>query len=211
MTPDHIVESIRNIVETIAPYGVWIITLLFTALELRLYLKARALYQSWDGEDEEIIETAEEKLSWVLMFSSTNSVINFFFFGVSNVITSEQIIPSIMLLAGFIAGIVEILIIQQKTVDLTKKINPEKKGSVYDSKFSKKWIESCDENEQRQIGQSAFKAYTAVIYTCVILWVILVFFSITFEIGILPILIVSLIWGIAQIVYCYESIRLTKH
>ena len=56
MTPDHIVESIRNIVETIAPYGVWIITLLFTALELRLYLKARALYQSWDGEDEEIIE-----------------------------------------------------------------------------------------------------------------------------------------------------------
>ena len=40
---------------------------------------------------------------------------------------------------------------------LTRRINPEKQGSVYDTKFFEKWVDSCDESEQRQMGQAAFQ------------------------------------------------------
>ena len=46
-------------------------------------------------------------------------------------------------------------------VDAAKKTNPEKTASVYDTKFQKKWLDSCDEAEKIMIGKCAFKAYAA--------------------------------------------------
>ena len=43
-------------------------------------------------------------------------------------------------------------IFQQKLVDTTKRLNPEKHGSVYDTKFHEKWLASCDEAERAVIG-----------------------------------------------------------
>ena len=89
-------------------------------------------------------------------------------------------------------------------------MNPEKKGSVYDTNFQKKWIESCDENEQRKIGAAAMRSFRMVNNVCVVLWVILVFFSLVYLVGILPMFLGLLIFGVNQVSYCLEAIRLEK-
>ncbi len=75
-------------------------------------------------------------------------------------------------IAGFLAVMAEAVIIQQKCVDAAKKTNPEKTASVYDVKFQKKWMDSCDEAEKILIGKCAVKAYRAVNTVCTVLAVI---------------------------------------
>ena len=208
--PDQMIETIYHVLEVIEPYTIWMVAVFFTFLEVRLYSQAKEIYQKWDGEEENSIEKAEEKLSWVLVLTAAHMVLSFFLVGVDSIVRTEHHAVYLVTLLGFIAGIGSIIILQQKVIDLTKKINPEKKGSVYDTKFITVWMESCDENEQKLIGQAAFKAYTIVSHSCVGIWLILFFISDLFHLGIMPITVVSIIWGILQISYGYESIKLGK-
>ena len=43
---------------------------------------------------------------------------------------------------AFFGIMAEATIIQQKCVDTTKQMNPEKKASAYDMRFQKKWLEA---------------------------------------------------------------------
>lgn len=208
---ENLVEGIYHALDLGIPYCMSAVTILLVICEIRLYLQAKAIYKKWDGEEEESIEKAEEKLSWAILFSGTQMILSFFFYGVYHVVSKSNGPGSLIMIVAFILGMFAILIMQQKTVDLVKKINPEKKGSVYDPKFSKKWMESCDENERNQVGQACYKAYNSVVYTCCILWVVLFFGAFYFDIGILPITIVTLIWIVSQSVYGYECIRLSRH
>ena len=90
-------------------------------------------------------------------------------------------------------------------------MNPEKHGSVYDTKFQKKWLESCDESERRQIGQACYKAYMVATRFCLGLWLVLVILSMVFEMSILPVFVLLLVWGVLQVTYTLECIRLGKH
>ena len=213
LMPDQLVTKFYQILDTITPYSIWLITGVCFILELRFYLQAKSICQSWDGEDEESIEKAEEKLSWALLFTSVNLIINYFFLGADKILNLNvnEWYYSMFTIIAFVLGLVIVIVMQQKIVDLTKKINPEKKGSVYDMKFAKKWMESCDENEQRQIGQASYKAYQTVVYMSVFIMLILYITASFFDFGILPFLIVTIIWGGSQIVYCYECIRLGRH
>ncbi len=49
-----------------------------------------------------------------------------------------------------------VIFAQQKAVDLNKEDESREAGSVYDSSFRKS-VESCDESEQRQIGQACYR------------------------------------------------------
>ena len=100
---------------------------------------------------------------------------------------------------------------QQKAVDLTRKMNPEKRGSVYDVHFKKKWFQSCDEAEQKQIGQAAYKAFNVVNTACPIAWMVLLLLSFAFNLSILlPAFLVCLLWLLLTVTYCLECIRLGK-
>lgn len=136
---------------------------------------------------------------------------NQFFCGIAFQGIGIQHIPfAVFFFLSLILSYVGIIILQQKIVDLIKRINPEKQGSVYDMKFQKKWLDSCDKNEQRQIGQAAFHSFQAVNITCMTLWMALLPLSLVF-IGILPFFLISLIFGIQLTVYILASIRLTQH
>ena len=99
---------------------------------------------------------------------------------------------------------------QQKIVDLTKKLYPEKRGSVYDVKFEKKWFESCDEAERTAIGQAAYHAYKATNMTCLLLWMVLVIGNMLFDFGLMPIAVVTLIWLISTVSYCLHAMKYGK-
>ena len=103
-----------------------------------------------------------------------------------------------------------VIFAQQKVVDLERRMNPEKHGSVYDTKFQKKWLDSCDESERRQIGEASYRAYMVTTRVCLGVWMALTVLGMVFEIGMLPVSVLLLVWGVMQVTYTLECIRLGK-
>ena len=102
--------------------------------------------------------------------------------------------PFFIGIASFFAIMIEVVIIQQKCVDAAKKTNPEKTASVYDMKFQKKWMDSCDETEKIMIGKCELKAYANTNTVCTVLSIVLAVCALVFGIGFLPSLVICLIW-----------------
>lgn len=202
--------AVEDVLAAAAPWGIPVTSVVFLGLGWWFYAKARRIYQTWDGEDEERIEKAEEDLSWALLMSAVAMLWDFFFVSVLVVCEGNWPMGRLGGLGMFFVSIAVIVVHQQKVVDLTRRINPEKQGSVYDTKFLKKWMDSCDESEQRQMGQAAFKAYRAAVNTCLWMWAALIVLHYAFDTGLLPIVMVLVIFGVLQIVYTLECIRLSR-
>ena len=93
----------------------------------------------------------------------------------------------------FILSLVLYLSLASLVVTLEKKINPEKKGNVFDIHFTKKWLGSMDEAELMKTAQASGKAYFAGVVTSMIMWVISLISMFMFHTGLLPILCVTVI------------------
>ena len=113
-------------------------------------------------------------------------------------------------IVAFLVILAEGIIIQQKAVDITKIMYPEKTASVYDLKFQKKWVDSCDEAEKIMIGRCAFEAFKVTNSVCSALSVILAIGALTFDIGFLPSFVVCLIWLVNHCAYCSAAIKCNK-
>ena len=191
-----------------APWALLGTSVVSMVLILWLYRGAKAIYTGWDGEDDDVMDRADQKLNWALLLTAAQLVLDMFFFAVAQSAHNMTALWSVLF---FLVSIFLLVFAQQKIVDLTRKMNPEKKGSVYDTKFKKKWFESCDEAEQKQIGQAAYKAFNVVSTACPILWGILLLLSYAFNFSLLmPTFIVCFIWLLLQVSYCLECIRLGK-
>ena len=178
---------------------------------LHFYRKAKTLFRSWDGEDETVMEQADEQLSWAMMLENLTMIVSFFCFSAGTAGIFECQLPRlVLLLVLFIAVLVLAILLQQKTVDLVKEMNPEKKGSIYDEKFQKIWWESCDEAERRQIGQASYKAYTTASKFCAYFWGVLFLGNMIFDYGVLPGAVVLVVWGVLVVSYTREAVRLGR-
>ena len=209
---DNISEVIAAVVAdgliAAAPWALLGTSVVSMVLILWLYRGAKAIYTGWDGEDDDVMDRADQKLNWALLLTAAQLVLDMFFFAVAQSAHNMTALWSVLF---FLVSIFLLVFAQQKIVDLTRKMNPEKKGSVYDTKFKKKWFESCDEAEQKQIGQAAYKAFNVVSTACPILWGVLLLLSYAFNFSLLmPTFIVCFIWLLQQVSYCLECIRLGK-
>lgn len=181
-----------------------------------IYQSAKKLLSSWDGENEEISDLVDKKLSIIIWITSATLILSYFLIAASysrgfGTFENENSMVSFFVgIVGFFAIMIEAVIIQQKCVDAAKKTNPEKTASVYDTKFQKKWMDSCDEAEKIMIGKCAFKAYAATNTVCSVLSSVLAICALIFGIGFLPSLAVCLIWIVNQSVYCKEALRYSK-
>ena len=99
---------------------------------------------------------------------------------------------------------------QKKLVDFEKIMNPEKKGSLYDFGFNKKWYESFDEAERNQVGIASYKAFNIVSKTCLIMIAALMFLGMVLEITIIPLLSVCVLWLVQVIAFGIESRKASK-
>ena len=209
---DNISEAIAAAVvgglTAAAPWALLATSVVSLALILWLYRGAKALYTGWDGENDDVMDRADEKLNWALLLAAAQFVLDMFFFAVAQ---SGKNMAALWSVLFFLVSIFLIVFAQQKIVDLTRRMNPEKQGSVYDVKFKKKWFESCDEAEQKQIGQAAYKAYNVVSTACPILWAALLMLSYAFHFELLmPTFTMCFIWLLLNVSYCLESIRLGR-
>lgn len=197
----------------IAPWLMMAMAVIMPIVCISIYRSCKKLLAAWDGEDEAVYSTADRKLSLVIWITSSALIISFFLIaatyseGFAALDGDRSIVALFGGIAAFLAIMIESTVIQQKCVDTVKQLNPEKKASVYDMKFQKKWLDDCDEAEKALICKCAFKAYSATNTVCVILAIVLAVCAIVFDIGFLPSLTVCLVWLINLSAYCKEAVR----
>lgn len=200
----------------IAPWLMLMIAVIVPVVCVLVYRSAKKLLFSWDGENEEISDTIDKKISIVIWVTSAALILSYFLIvasysdGFDAFENENSIVLFFIGITSFFAIMIEAVIIQQKCVDAAKKTNPEKTASVYDPKFQKKWMDSCDEAEKIMVGKCAFKAYAATNAVCTVLSIVLAICALIFEIGFLPSLVVCLIWIVNLSVYCKEALRYSK-
>ena len=84
--------AVEDVLAAAAPWGIPVTSVVFLGLGWWFYAKARRIYQTWDGEDEERIEKAEEDLSWALLMSAVAMLWDFFFVSVLVIFGVLQIV-----------------------------------------------------------------------------------------------------------------------
>lgn len=200
----------------IAPYLMLAMAIVIPIVCIVLYMNAKKILADWDGEDEDVYNAADKKLSVIMWITSAALILSFFLItasysvGFSAFESKRHTLPVLVGIASFFAILIEAVLIQQKCVDAVKAMNPEKTASVYDTKFQKKWLDSCDEAEKIMIGKCSYKAYAATNTVCLILSVVLAIFALVFETGFLPSLAVCLIWLVNQSAYLKEAMKYSK-
>lgn len=200
----------------IAPWMMLAAAIIVPAVCVPIYQNAKKLLVSWDGENEEISDAIDKKISIVIWITSAAMILSYFLIAASysggfETFEKENSVASFFAgIVGFFAILIEAVIIQQKCVDTAKKTNPEKTASVYDTNFQKKWMDSCDEAEKIMIGKCAVKAYSSTNTVCTVLAIVLAVCALIFGIGFLPSLVVCLIWIVNLSVYCKEALKYSK-
>lgn len=208
-------EVIRHLGVALGACAPWIVlcALLFWAGSMVCYRRGKAAFASWNGEDEDVPDSAEHLLSWSILWATAAQ---FFAFGGFSVVVS--LIPLgyadyLSLLAAIVGLLVVtflVLFTQQRVVDLTRRINPEKQGSVYDFKFQKKWLASCDEAERQRIGQAAYSSFLVTSRTAMVVWIVMVLVNLYLPIGPLPVLAALIPWGVGQISYLVACLKMER-
>ena len=201
---------LNGAIRSAMPWGIPVTTLATMGSCFFLYRSAAKKFAAWDGGDEDdVSQSVETLLSWTLLLSAVQLLLSLFFM---TAIAAYHLEDAVLLDIGvFLLSCACVIFAQQKAVDLERRMNPEKHGSVYDAKFQKKWLDSCDESERRQIGEASYRAYMATTRACLGIWLVLTVLGMVFEIGMLPVTVLLLVWGLMQVTYTLECIRLSKN
>lgn len=151
--------------------------LLLAAGATGLYLAAKKPMARADEDD-----AAYEKANRLLCLSMIFTTLGFPWFmltmGLAFVPTMQK--DQLFLLNfGLVLMIVELVwfsALQAIVIRATKKLFPEKRGNVFDTKFQKDWYASCDEAEQKTIGDCSYFTFQIMnlIYPFVMLALFLV-------------------------------------
>lgn len=114
---------------------------------------------------------------------------------------AEDMVSFVITISFFLLYVYGSFHMQHVIVNMTKEMNPEKKGSLYDKKFKKQWYDSCDEAERRQIGIASYHTVQVTGIACMIFMLIFLMLGMVIEIGLLPMLVPAFIWMIQVITY----------
>ena len=208
-------EVIRQLGVALGGCAPWIVlcALLFWVGSMVCYRRGKSAFTSWNGEDEDVPEAAEHLLSWSILWVTAAQ---FFAFGAFSVVVSliplgyADYLSLLAAIAGLLVVTFLVLFTQQRVVDLTRRINPEKQGSVYDLKFRKKWLASCDEAERQRIGQAAYSSFLVTSRTSMVVWIAMVLVNLYLPIGPLPVLAALIPWVVGQISYLIACLKMER-
>ncbi len=189
-----------------------------TILFINFYRKGLAQKAHWNGDINENYDKMEHFLGISLSISNLSFILLLILFGISfSLLDATEHFSSLHFGIWFILNIGSLfysifftMISQRKVINLEKVINPEKKGSIYDTGFQKEWLNSCDEMERFYIYQAAFHSFKCTSNTCMALWIFTFFTSTVFHTGFFPVLLVGIIWFVSTLSYLTKANKLSK-
>ena len=179
-----------------------------------IYVRSQREFRNWDGKDEDLLSKIEEKLSYPLLFTGIAQAVGYGFFPTIMWMGDQADIDKMLLsAAGFVSAVmfiltfVWVLTIQHYIVKFLKLVNPEKKGSIFETDFNKKWLNSCDEAQKMQVYRAGFVAYNAGIKCCIALWLLSLVGMTVLDTGVLPVIMASIFLLVLTVAYCVECIK----
>lgn len=183
--------------------------------------RLRCLKDLWADKDarDDNWEHIEGRLANLCTCSSIAIIVNLFLYGCAIYNVHENFKPhdemtglNLAYTICFISSIVLMLAfsfaffsLQKKIVDFEKIMNPEKKGSLFDLRFRKKWYDSFDEAEKQQAGIAGYKATMIVSTTCAVMSILWLCIGMILNVTLLPLLSIVVIWLILVITFGVES------
>ena len=177
---------------------------------LFLFGRHKREIEAWDGEDDERLDEFDRKLSIDVGIPTILMLLEMFFYGIGfygmvQMEDKESIIFVVDLIL-FLGGTLYLLFHQRNVINFIKEMNPEKKGSIFDFRFNRKWFESCDEAENQKIGAASYAVFRCMqgVYLFSILALTLAGFF--FPICILPLTIVGFLWLAQTVIYTIKSL-----
>lgn len=205
-------ESAVEIIMTVSIYGPIVLAVVGFVVFVIAFGKAKKLYSTWDGEDDEVYRRIEGLLNIALSPTIVAQILVLVFLAIGLVkldmlINEEMVITLVVFGVGIVLSCVFMIIGQVKVVNFEKVLNPEKKGSALDLKFQEKWISSFDEAELSITYRATFVSYKTVNTTCGILWFVCFIGMMTFNLGIAPMCIIGVIWLVSQMSYVIACMK----
>lgn len=228
MGTDVFSEELANIGKTIAknfpfvqiyilPWILLAVAVIFTVLNEITIQKVKKMVNEWDGEDDTHIRKADQTLSKVSLFTNIQTIGTMILFGLitycMNLDDSDSIVAPVMTLVAvaiFLASLFITTAYQNRMVKLIKEYAPEKKGSIFDSKFQKVWYESCDEAERQIIGKASYKTVTFMNKVLSVFLTASIVIGMFFPIGILCAAVIGIIYLIITIYYIVTCMKLER-
>lgn len=199
----------KEFLKSTALYVIPVIGIPVILLQIFVEKKARVMMDSWDGEDDEIPEQIDHKLDLLLMIHGLAWGISYLAFSAGAVLLDKGVQMAFMLMEFFII-MAALMYMQKRTIDFSRRMNPEKQGSVFDMKFCEKWNSSCDEAEKKLMGEAGLRTFMIMNRLLVILWAVLFILNILLPVGLLPFFLVIGIWITMQMIYHIVVMKLSR-
>lgn len=172
---------------------------------------------TWDGEDDKHIKIADSYLSKALFISDIQVIVIQMLFGiitynlVKNLEETKKNTSMILILIAigiYLISLFFIIFQQNRLVSLVKQYSPEKQGSIYDTKFQKIWLSTCDEAELHMIYKASYRTHQLMIKVFSVSITVASIIGMFFSIGILCALIIGLLWLVQTCCYFITCIKL---
>ncbi len=189
--------------------GLWWFAPGFLALAVSsvLYHKAKVLLPR-AAEEDQAFEQADRLLCLSLLWATVS--VPWLIISIGIGFTGTTDVWVLLLLGLIVAYVVWVTILQTLVISATKAIHPEKRGNVFDTRFRKEWFQSCDEAEQQQIGQCAYRTFQVMNGAFTVLAVALCLLALAGVVTPLWMLVFGGLWLLQNLVYTYTAYR-TSH
>lgn len=181
-----------------------------------MYGKIKAAVKAWDGDDEDAIDAIERKITIASFLPCMAAFTGFLVFplciyadertGGAAKITWSAILSELI----FMVTLVLYCVAEKLLVDEEKRLNPEKKGNIFDVNFRRDWEQSSDEAELIMAARSSKKGFMAGIKACFVLWVITFVCMFAFDTGVLPVAAVSIVLVVMYVAYGAALVKLQR-
>lgn len=203
--------KLPNIGDFLIDNNIYIFIFLVIALflpSIYLFLKGKRVYDKIDEmSDDEYdvkVKIAEKKIDMALTINSIFMILNFMVLGTTFDKASDNFI---LVLIIFVINIIAMSLFEIYVIRFMQRLDTRLKGDPTSFKFSKEFINSCDEAEKIKIYKSGYHAFQTSKSTSLGFIVITIISNMVLDTGSLPI-VISCIWMLANVAsYGYYSVK----
>lgn len=204
----NILREAENITGNYSDWALLFLSLvLFILAPLLTFIVAKKM-KRWDEDSEEETEQLERSIQRYQSTLSVFMIAEMCISGISigNLHTEARTAAMFSVTAVLIYAVMVFwnLFFIGKLIKYDKKINPEKRGNFFSWNFNKEWLASCDEREKLRMFQAAYYTRLKTQFVYLAVFIGLLILSNAVEVGVVPFLILMVIWVSQSLIYWYE-------
>lgn len=216
-----VIGALKSWLTTAVPPLYLVLAIVFLVAVGVLYTACKKMYQRQQEhpENDDLLDSLEDRLNWPLILANAMQTINIFFFGCVGwlvefhsygknggyetvIVIADSVLFFVILAVG--------MLVSKGVVDIEKKLNPEKQGNVFDFKFNEVWLSSCDEAQLLMVYKAAYKAFMDTNYVGIALCIITFIGMFIFKTGIYPMFCVCVIMLVNNLSYMLRAAKLER-